>query len=366
MTAAPTRNLVVVVGPGRSGTSVITGLLGRLGYVVPQPEIAANVSNPKGFGEPKWVVEFHRQLLKKAKVGHGDARPGAAAAALAEAERQGVQADLSAWLQTQFEIADDVVVKDPRLLWFPEVWSRSAAELGARTVALTMLRHPVPVTKSNQTHYTDLPPATRVASWINCALVTEKNTRTMARTSVDYDALLQDWQQVVQSALDPVQLPAVSTATPEQVAAGDDLVDPTLRRSASSWEELGVPGYLESLAERVYETTCVMAQPGADEAGRQTMDALAVEYADLYAGAENITRFSLNAAKRSSRGRGYREGQAAAEKAADEKAAAENAAGEKAAATTPVAAPPSAKVMVARVVRRVRRARDAQRSGRAG
>lgn len=329
----PTRNLLVVAGPGRSGTSVTTGLLGRLGYTIPQPEIAANITNPRGFGEPKWAVRLHRQLLAQAKVAHGDARPGAAAATLAVAGAPEVQARVAEWLETQFALSDNVVVKDPRLLWFTDLWSRAAAELGARTVSLTMLRHPVPVTKSNQTHYMELPAPTRVASWVNGALVTERNTRSMVRTSVDYDALLQDWKQVMESALAPVGLPSVSTATPEQVAAGDELVDPSLRRSVSSWEELAIPSYLRDLADRVYEAVCAGAGPGSDDgAVAQTMDALSAEYRELYEHSEAISHATVTQAKRAARARGYREGEKAAKAAAREaKTARARAAAEKAA-----------------------------------
>ncbi|MGZ4640147.1 MAG: sulfotransferase family protein, partial [Actinomycetes bacterium] len=59
-TAAPRRRLVLVAGVGRSGTSVFAGILRQAGFHVPQPEVDADSTNPKGFGEPRWVVDFHR------------------------------------------------------------------------------------------------------------------------------------------------------------------------------------------------------------------------------------------------------------------------------------------------------------------
>ena len=43
------RQMLVVAGSGRSGTSLFTGLTGRLGVHIPKPEVSANRSNPRGF-----------------------------------------------------------------------------------------------------------------------------------------------------------------------------------------------------------------------------------------------------------------------------------------------------------------------------
>ena len=71
------RSLVLVAGSGRSGTSLFSGILQRLGYHVPQPEVPADATNPRGFAESQWVVDFHTRLLAKAAVQVSDARPAA-------------------------------------------------------------------------------------------------------------------------------------------------------------------------------------------------------------------------------------------------------------------------------------------------
>ena len=60
------RRVVFVVGSGRSGTSTMAGTLRTLGLHVPQPEVVADATNPKGFGEPRWVVDLHPELLRAA------------------------------------------------------------------------------------------------------------------------------------------------------------------------------------------------------------------------------------------------------------------------------------------------------------
>jgi len=35
----------------------MSGMLGHLGFHIPQPEVKADDTNPRGFGEPRWVVD---------------------------------------------------------------------------------------------------------------------------------------------------------------------------------------------------------------------------------------------------------------------------------------------------------------------
>src|SRR3954453_2292830 len=71
------RQTLVVAGSGRSGTSLFTGLTGRLGVHIPKPEVSANKSNPRGFGEPRWLVDYHNDLLSSVGVVVEDGRPEA-------------------------------------------------------------------------------------------------------------------------------------------------------------------------------------------------------------------------------------------------------------------------------------------------
>ncbi|MGS2744304.1 sulfotransferase family protein [Halomonas sp. LS-001] len=58
------REVVVVLGVGRSGTSLAMQALQTLGVRVSENMIPANVSNPKGFGEDADIVEIHKALLQ--------------------------------------------------------------------------------------------------------------------------------------------------------------------------------------------------------------------------------------------------------------------------------------------------------------
>src|SRR5829696_9834295 len=149
------RALVLVAGSGRSGTSLFTGILQRLGFHVPQPEVPADETNPRGFAESQWVVDFHTRLLKKAAVQVSDARPTAWARVAELTLDSQLGEELRTWLGAQFKEADHLIVKDPRLSWFLPLWRRCAEALAVSPRCATVLRHPAAVVDSKQRFYGD-------------------------------------------------------------------------------------------------------------------------------------------------------------------------------------------------------------------
>ena len=284
------KHLLLVVGVGRSGTSLASGMLGQLGFHIPQPEVQADDTNPRGFGEPQWVVDFHSRVLAEQRVTLNDSRP-AAWAKMGEAAGA-ARGELLEWLRTELERADDVLVKDPRTVWFLDTWRSAAAELGARTSFLTMLRHPAEIVASARTSYgPGLTEASRAAAWINVTLQTERSTRDAARAFVRYDDLLADWLPEVRRVGAQLDIPRLAGA--ERVPAVDAFVDPTLHRNRTTWSDLDVPASVRDLAEQVWDHV----QAGTEAA----LDADRDEYLALYREAEAIAQCSIIAARASRR-----------------------------------------------------------------
>ena len=307
--SARDRQILVVAGSGRSGTSLFTGLTGRLGFHIPKPEVAANKSNPRGFGEPRWAVDFHNELLSSADVVVEDGRPEAWDAATKTAERPEAVARLRAWLEEQFAECDRVVVKDPRLAWFFELYRVTAAELDADLFVATMLRDPAEVMRSREIAYgTRTGNTTRVIGWMNMMLGIEARTRDLPRATVRYDDLLTDWQGALTVADETLGLGLLSRASAEQVAEADTLVDPGLRRSVTSWDDLGLGTHTRDLASRVYVAYGRLVGTATEDQGpvRAELDALGTEFADLYDEAFEIARHRTGAHARKERRKAVR------------------------------------------------------------
>src|ERR1700752_4201107 len=114
-THEPSHTVILVTGSMRSGTSSLAGSLKHLGWHVPQPEVPASERNAKGHFEPRWVIEFHKRLMRGALVRPSDGSPRALERVEHYAAEQGVEAELAEWLAAQGE--QRIVVKDPHAAW---------------------------------------------------------------------------------------------------------------------------------------------------------------------------------------------------------------------------------------------------------
>jgi hypothetical protein len=307
------RKVLFVAGAGRSGTSTLAGLMQILGLHVPKPEVVADETNPKGFGEPRWVVDHHDRLLKEAVVQVSDARPEAWFETGRICTREPERITTADWLQGHFVENPELVVKDPRLSWFLSLWRVAAIRTGATPVFATMLRPPAEVVGSKQTYYANrLGSAHLAASWLNMLLHTERGTRESiggadggARVFVRYADLLDDWTKTVMRVGEELQLQHVLHANSEAIRDGHRFVDPSLRRMTQSLDDLNLPPKLHELTAETWTELNKLAEPGGDTADVHTaLDQLREAYVDLYAEAEAITRSSVVAAEQRTRRQG--------------------------------------------------------------
>ena len=296
----PDRKLVLVAGTGRSGTSTLVGVLRRHGIHVPEPEVTPDDTNPRGFGEPRWVVELHRRLLRQGKVQVADSRPAAwdMAAALADVE---TRAQVQRWLEEQFGVADRLVVKDPRILWFLPLWTEVARELGAEASFVTMLRPPPETVGSRRTYYNrGLEDPHGIASWLNLMTGTEHATRGHRRAFVRYHDLLDDWAP----ALDQVwRRTGLGDAPPAASEDPGEFIDPGLRRMRMTWGDLELPERLQALAADTSDCLDALAAVEGEEdpAVLTGLDEARASYAAYYAEAESVAHSSVIAARQSPR-----------------------------------------------------------------
>ncbi|WP_337191603.1 sulfotransferase family protein [Nocardioides flavescens] len=297
------RKVLFVAGAGRSGTSTMAGLMRIMGLHVPQPEVVADETNPKGFGEPRWAVEHHDRLLKEALVQVSDSRPEAWFETGRVSTREPERIATAEWLESHFQVSTELVVKDPRLAWFLGLWRVAAVRTGATPVFATMLRQPSEVVGSKQTYYANrLGSAHLAASWLNMMLHTERGTRESVadggRVFVRYEDLLTDWVQTTSRVAEQLQLQHVLHADSEQIREGHRFVDPNLRRMSQTLADLGLPKQLHELTAETWEQLNTLADPGGDTPeAHEALDQLREAYVDLYEESAAISRSSVVAAE---------------------------------------------------------------------
>jgi hypothetical protein len=297
--------LVLVSGSGRSGTSSLAGTLKRLGLHVPQPEVEASETNPRGFYEPQWVIDFHKRHLKELALFNIDSRPAAVDLVARYVESGVPTAELHEWLSGQLTapelVAEQIVVKDPHAFWFAQVWEQVTAELDVDLRWLTALRHPAEVVGSRDIAYLSsqsdelrlTKETSNVAGWVHAALLTEKAGRGSKRSFVRYVDLLADWR----SALAPVQQQLdldVNTdlSAPEGQREHhdvDDFIEPSMRKSQLTWDDVRTPDWLRDMAEEVWQLLGVLTTSPKDRDTLAALDRIHDDYNARYADAVALT-----------------------------------------------------------------------------
>lgn len=309
------RKVLFVAGAGRSGTSTLAGIVSLLGMHVPQPEVAADETNPKGFGEPAWTVEQHDRWLAEVNVTVSDARPSAWLETGRIEAREPARIKVSGWLEEHFAEHPELVVKDPRLSWFLGLWRTGALRTGASPVFATMLRPPAEVVGSKQKYYANrLGSAHLAAGWVNMLLHTERSTRPSGaeeaggRFFVRYSDLLSDWVRTTTAMAETLDLKSVLHADAENIRDVHRFVDPTLRRVTVSLDDLGLPKRLHELTQETWDQLNLLVDPAQDTAQAHTvLDQLRDAYTDLYEESEAIARSSAVAARQEEKQRVTRE-----------------------------------------------------------
>ena len=269
--------VVYVTGSGHSGTSLLAGVLRQFGLHVPGPEAAAGPTSPRGSAEPQWVVDFHDGLLRSADVQPSDPRPIAWHLVDRASTEGGALAQIRTWLCAQVAAHGDLVINDPRLLWFLELWLEAATSAGNPASCLTVLRPPAEVVRSKADHDPGRGLVDHVAGWINLMLGTELATRATPRAFVRYADIVHDWDEPVFGAAAALGLPMVDPEDMAAVERVDAFVDPALHRAGVTWRDVPVPATLRTLADDTW--AALDALPDHDDAGtRAEFDRLRALY----------------------------------------------------------------------------------------
>lgn len=288
--------LVLVSGSGRSGTSSVAGSLKRLGLHIPQPEVEASETNPRGFYEPRWVIDYHKTRLKQLALHNIDSRP-AAVDLVAELVATGEPGTtLREWLSGEVG-PPQILVKDPHAFWFAEVWESVCADLGVDLRWLTALRHPAEVVGSRDLAYLQSQPdelrlvkeTSNVAGWVHAALLTERAGREHQRSFIRYTDLLEDWRPALARVAEQLSLDYDADLGSSDHHPVDDFLEPSMRKSHLTWDDVRVPGWLQALAEEIWTIHGHLVEHPQDPGSTGRLDELHEEYVGRYAEAMALT-----------------------------------------------------------------------------
>ncbi len=226
------RQVVVVLGMHRSGTSAVAGCLQRMGVDFGPRMMPATADNPRGYYEHIDLVNLHDRLLLALGRSWDDTFPFPADWWLNEPATGRYREEAVRILRRDFPGDAAWGLKDPRLCrllpWWMPLWQAT----NSVPYFVIVRRSPREVAASLNKRE-GFSAAKSYLLWLQHLLEAERNTRGQRRVFVDFTSFLADWR----GALEPIahvlrqMLPSPGRGT-EMTA--DEFVDPGLARQAKA------------------------------------------------------------------------------------------------------------------------------------
>jgi hypothetical protein len=220
------RNVILVLGMHRSGTSAAAGFLVKLGGALPKTLMPAEDGNERGYFESQALMTFHDELLASAGSAWTDWRqfnPAWYQSPTATAFRKRAKQ----LFKEEFDGEPLAVFKDPRVCRFAPFWLEVLAGMKARARVVIPVRSPLEVAFSMRKR-DGFALATGALLWLRHIIDAEIASRAVPRSIVTWDQLLWDWRSVAEKASTELGLrwPRFSDATAHEIEnfIGYDLV----------------------------------------------------------------------------------------------------------------------------------------------
>jgi hypothetical protein len=201
-------HLVFVLGMHRSGTSALTGMLAHAGFTAPSDLMPANGANPKGYWESLGIMSLNEDFLAEMESHWSSSLPLPAGWSESISARKW-RTSLINLISEAFGGAELATIKDPRfctLIMGLEPWFESRL---IETSFFIPIRHPLEVSHSLlQANGTSLNKALRL--WIKSIFMAEQATRGHRRKFINFEVLIQDPTNALETCLGLVESAADS------------------------------------------------------------------------------------------------------------------------------------------------------------
>jgi len=235
-----TRHAILVLGMHRSGTSVLTGMLGAMGAALPGDPMPATADNPSGYWESRGIARLNNRLLESAGTRWND-DAAVPAGWFNDPARDRDRAEARRLLDESFAGAPLMALKDPRLCRLLPFWRRVLTGAGIEQSAVLVLRDPLEVARSLAAR-SKVPefrpaavadPSRALLLWLRYVLDAERHSRDLPRVAVEYARLVSDWRAACgpMTAVLPISLPPPGSAAEAAVAG---LCDARLHRQRAA------------------------------------------------------------------------------------------------------------------------------------
>jgi len=264
---------LIVLGPHRSGTSSLTGVLSNLGFIAGNRLMPPNQFNERGYFEDALVSQCNEDLLQKLGRSWSDERLLPLGWETTEYALEGIAA-LGRALREGFDLSAPCVMKDPRFCRLLPMVERAFGLCEIAPKYVISLRTPYAVV-SSLARRDGIAPGKAALLYLAYLLEAERETRGKPRVFVQYESLLADWRACIGTMARELQVPglAIDALAPDAIARVDAFLAPDLNHAPQAQARHSNERPMR-MASALYE--CLCARP--DKRDVTLLDALYLEW----------------------------------------------------------------------------------------
>lgn len=224
----PERQIIFVLGMGRSGTSAITRVLSLCGARLPEPLLGASESNLTGHWEPVDAININNAFLRRYAASWYDPTLRLQGdIAFSAQEKDAYINQIRAFIE-RAHVGSLLVIKEPRIAGLAGFWFEAVQRASMNAKVVIPIRHPDQVAASLAARDGISAELSNVL-WLKYNFLAERSSRELPRVFVEYLNLLNDWRKEIGRI---AQRLAIDLSDADE-AAIDGFLDRNLHRQRS-------------------------------------------------------------------------------------------------------------------------------------
>ena len=268
------KNVILILGMHRSGTSAITRVVNLLGATLPKTLLGANEGNARGHWESQKIIEAHDAMLGDLGSDWRDFR--ILKHVIGTRQKKTLIDTMADMIEAEYGSSETIVIKEPRICRFTSLYLDAIKSVGAKVHVIIPCRNPLEVMTSLQAR-DNMDEQSALFLWLTHMLEAEHDSRNISRSFVDYgDFLSEPLKETKRLIKDiPFTLPHTLKSVETQIVS---FVNPGLKRATARTEDVNQHPLAQEWIAECYQSFLVLAAAPNSKTTLATLDRLRTAY----------------------------------------------------------------------------------------